>query len=80
MSMCTSGCTAALIEQSTGRSLTPLAVTSAEGDTPRQFVDGEVALDGLLPVDGVVDVRITALDSGVEGTLTPALYLVSDAP
>ncbi len=79
--MCETDCTAALIDIDSGRRITPIADVTAEGPTARQHVDGAVSISGLLPASGeAVDVRITALDTGVEGTLTPALYLVSETP
>jgi hypothetical protein len=78
--LCTTDCTARLVEVAGGRAITPLATVTAEGPTARQHVDGEVSIVSLLPASGTADVRITALDTGVEGTLSPALYLISDAP
>jgi hypothetical protein len=79
--MCETDCTAALIDVETGRRITPIADVTAEGDRARLHADGAVSISGLLPASvAPVDVRITALDTGVEGTLTPALYLVSGDP
>ena len=81
MLMCTEGCTAELIDVGTDRSITPLAVVPAEGGDARIHQDGDVSILPILPDDGrPVDVRVTALDQGVEGTLTPGLYLISDPP
>lgn len=79
--MCEGDCTAALIEVDGGRRIPVIADADAEGPTPREHADGDVSIATLLPDDGrQVDVRVTALDVGVEGVLTPALYLVSDPP
>lgn len=79
--LCTTDCTAQLIEVDSGRAVRVLANVTAEGPTARQHLDGAVSINSLLPESGAATtVRITALDTGVEGTLTPALYLVSDAP
>ena len=79
--LCTTDCTAQLIEVDSGRAVRVLANVTAEGPTARQHLDGAVSINSLLPDSGAATtVRITALDTGVEGTLTPALYLVSDAP
>lgn len=79
--VCESDCTAALIEIDGERAIPAIADADAEGPTPREHADGDVSIAPLLPDDGRrVDVRVTALDVGVEGVLTPALYLVSDPP
>jgi hypothetical protein len=79
--LCTTDCTAQLVEVDSGSAVRILANVTAEGPTARQHLDGAVSINSLLPTNGAATtVRITALDTGVEGTLTPALYLVSDAP
>jgi hypothetical protein len=77
--LCTTDCTAQLVEVDGGRRVPVLANVTAEGPTARQHVDGAVRITSLLPATGAAStVRITALDTGVEGTLSPALYLVGD--
>jgi hypothetical protein len=79
--MCTTACTAALVEIAESRDIEAIAVAPATGATARRHDDGDVDIAPLLPADGSrVDLRITALDQGVEGTLRPGLYLVSDEP
>jgi hypothetical protein len=80
--MCTGDrCTAALIEEATGRSIPAIASVTAEGADARRHQDGAVRINDLLPASGTpADVTVTALDVGVEGTLRPALYLVSEPP
>ncbi|MCB9506547.1 MAG: hypothetical protein H6697_02640 [Myxococcales bacterium] len=75
--MCRTGCTASLTVESEDRAIAPVAVTEAQGATARQFADGSVDITSLLPADGDrADVRVTVLDQGVEGLLSPALYLI----
>lgn len=77
--MCQTGCTASLTEVATSRSLETLAVAPAQGASARRHVDGAVDVGRLIPDDGTrVDLRITALDQGVEGTLRPGLYLIGE--
>ncbi len=71
--LCTEGCTAELVEIAGSRQI------EAQGGAARRHEDGAVSIGALLPADGSrADVRITALDQGVEGTLRPGLWLVSD--
>ncbi|MCA9543334.1 MAG: hypothetical protein KC613_03060 [Myxococcales bacterium] len=73
--MCTEGCTATLSRG--GQPIRPLATVPATGGQARQHQDGAVALDPLFPADGdPFNLRVTALDVGVEGTINPGLYLV----
>jgi hypothetical protein len=79
--MCTEGCVAELVEIATDRRLIAIANVSAEGERARHHDDGAVVISGLLPAgEGTTDVRITALDVGEVGTLTPSLYLISADP
>ena len=73
--MCTEGCTAELRRDDTP--IDVIAVAEAEGDRARQHDDGTVRFDALLPDDEVpFELRITALDVGVEGTIAPGLFIV----
>lgn len=75
--MCETPCTAELVEVATDRRIAAIADADAQGATPRQHLDGTVEITPLLPPPATAaDVRVTALDVGVEGTLRPALYLV----
>jgi hypothetical protein len=79
--MCETPCTAELIDIDETRSIEAIAVAPAQGASARRHADDAVSISDLLPADGSpVDVRITALDQGVEGTLRPGLYLRSSAP
>jgi hypothetical protein len=79
--LCPSGCTASLRVQGTNRVIEPLAVTESLAPTLRRFDDGAVSIARLLPDDGrAVDLTVTALDVGVEGTLNPGLYLTFGEP
>ncbi len=74
--LCSDGCTARLTMVEGGRSIEPLAVADAVGEAPRRHQDGAVEIGELLPRGVPFDLRLTALDMGVEGEVAPALYLV----
>ena len=76
--MCTEGCVATLNRGET--SIEPLAVVEATGGNARLHQDGAVSIDALLPDDEApFNLRVTALDVGVEGTIQPGLYLVVES-
>ena len=76
--MCTEGCVATLNRGET--SIEPLAVVEATGGAARQHDDGAVTVHQLLPADEApFNLRVTALDVGVEGAIQPGLYLVIES-
>ncbi|MBU0550291.1 hypothetical protein KKF91_21005 [Myxococcota bacterium] len=76
--MCESGCIATLYNTDSGDPIDVLTpVSESLSSPPRWQRDGEVRVDGLFPGDGqLFQLRATALDVGVEGTIQPALYLL----
>ena len=75
--MCEEDCTATLTVVAEDREIQPLAVVSAVGEAPRQHDNGAVDISSLLPNDNEpVNLRITALDVGIEGEIEPAIYLL----
>lgn len=77
--MCEDGCTASLTVAADDRTIEPVAVASAVGPEARRQDDGTVEITSLLPADGLpFQIRVSALDVGVQGTITPDLFLVTD--
>ena len=75
--VCRQGCDSSL--RRGDRRIEVLALAEATGPRPRRFDDGAVTITRLLPEDGEpYELRVTALDGGVQGTVTPDLYLVFD--
>lgn len=75
--LCTEGCTAQLLSVDGQRPIESLAVAESTGAAPRRHDDGAVGISAMLPRDTPFNLRLTALDMGVEGEVTPALYLVT---
>lgn len=78
--MCEQGCVAALHSTADGEGIPVLEpVAESLGSPPRWQEDRDVVIDHLFPEDGALfQLRATALDVGVEGTIQPALYLLID--
>jgi hypothetical protein len=81
--MCTSACTSQVYSEQ--RILSSLGVASAVGERPRQFQNGQIELNSLLPIpnpdqaNSRFQLRVTLLDVGIEGRLSSPLFLKSQS-